>query len=423
VSERDPYEPPHEEAGIPPLPAQAPSPPSATADHPEADELPKWLRPAADEATPPPAVDDLQAPTPAPQPLGTGTLVTGAVAGLVAAVAGAAVWGFVAGRTGDELDILAWGVGLLVGAAIRLVAGRGAHQLQVVGVLSAIVGILLGKYLVFETLLSQEWGFDLGIFSSETFDLFLDDLGGVFGAVDFLWIALAVGSAWLILVPRELLVAAGAGAGSGAEPEYHTRNPVDRFTRRLPRGLRVTVDWLVTIVGAIAIVLLVKAFVVNPYRIPSSSMEPTLHCARPGNACEARFSDRVLANRFIYHFRDPQRGEIAVFETPPKACGVGGTFVKRVIGLPGEKLEIKLIRGDGYVFIDGKRLEEPYVRNDRRQVASPFGPITVPKDHYFMLGDNREQSCDSREWGALPRENLIGKVFATYWPPQRLSLY
>ena len=223
----------------------------------------------------------------------------------------------------------------------------------------------------------------------------------------------------MILVPAD----APGSAESHPEREYHTRNPVDHFTRRLPRDLRIAVDWLVTIAGAIAIVLLVKAYVVNPYRIPSSSMEPTLHCARPGNDCEARFSDRVLANRFVYHFRDPKRGEIVVFETPPKACGVGGTFVKRVIGLPGEKLEIRLIRGDGYVFINGKRLEEPYVRPDRRQESSSFGPVTVPKDHYFMLGDNREKSCDSREWGALPRENLIGKVFATYWPPQRLSIH
>ena len=93
--------------------------------------------------------------------------------------------------------------------------------------------------------------------------------------------------------------------------------PVDRLTRGLPDTSRVTIDWIVTIVGAVAIVLLVKAFVVNPYRIPSSSMEPTLHCARPAPGCEARFSDRVLANRFIYHLRDPRRGEIVVFKTPP----------------------------------------------------------------------------------------------------------
>ena len=128
-------------------------------------------------------------------------------------------------------------------------------------------------------------------------------------------------------------------ACAGPPPRHRSRNPVDRLTQGLPHGLRVTIDWIVTIVGAIAIVLAIKAWVVNPYRIPSSSMEPTLHCAKPANGCEARFSDRVLANRFIYRFSDPKRGDIVVFETPPAArmrCGAGGTFVKRLIGLPGD---------------------------------------------------------------------------------------
>jgi Signal peptidase, peptidase S26/DnaJ domain len=114
-------------------------------------------------------------------------------------------------------------------------------------------------------------------------------------------------------------------------PVHHSRNPVDRLTAGLPRPWRVAIDWAVTIVGAVAIVLAIKAWVVNPYRIPSSSMEPTLHCAVPGEGCEARFSDRVLANRLIYHFRDPKRGDIIVFNTPARAvqeCGAGGTFVE-----------------------------------------------------------------------------------------------
>ena len=99
-----------------------------------------------------------------------------------------------------------------------------------------------------------------------------------------------------------------------AEPDLAPlRNPFDRLTEGLPRPWRIAIDWIVTIVGAIAIVLAIKTWVVNPYRIPSSSMEPTLHCARPGAGCEARFSDRVLAYRFIYRFRDPHRGEIVVF--------------------------------------------------------------------------------------------------------------
>jgi signal peptidase I len=198
------------------------------------------------------------------------------------------------------------------------------------------------------------------------------------------------------------------------------RNPIDRLTQGLPHGWRVTIDWLVTIVGAIAIVLAVKAWVVNPYRIPSSSMEPTLHCALPGSDCEARFSDRVLACRFCYRFWSPKRGDIIVFHTPPqavKACGAGGTFVKRLIGLPGNTWEER----NGYVYIDGKRLNEPYIKKDRRDTRT-ISPIKIQPGHYFMMGDNRMSSCDSRAWGQVPRKNLIGKVFATYWPPSRVTI-
>src|ERR671931_1895961 len=96
-----------------------------------------------------------------------------------------------------------------------------------------------------------------------------------------------------------------------------SRNPLDRLTRRLPRPWRIAIDWIVTIAGAILIVLAIKQWVVNPYRIPSSSMEPTLHCAG-GPGCEAHWSDRVLACRFCFRIRDPHRFEIVVFNTPPK---------------------------------------------------------------------------------------------------------
>jgi signal peptidase I len=152
-------------------------------------------------------------------------------------------------------------------------------------------------------------------------------------------------------------------------------------------------------------------------------MEPTLHCARPGSLCEARFSDRVLANRFIYHFREPERGEVVVFETTPKvvaACNAGGTFVKRIVGLPGETIRIRLHRGAAYVYVDGRRLEEPYISQNRRDIG-PAKSYRVPDGQYFLMGDNRSQSCDSRSWGGIPRENLIGPVFMTYWPPNRIS--
>jgi signal peptidase I len=201
-------------------------------------------------------------------------------------------------------------------------------------------------------------------------------------------------------------------------PRPQSRNPLDRLTAGMPRGWRIAIDWAVTIIGAVAIVLAVKAWIVNPYRIPSSSMEPTLHCARPGSGCLARFSDRVLANRFIYHFRSPHRGDIIVFQTPPAAaqkCGSGGTFVKRLIGLPGETVTER----NGIIFIDGRRLVEPYVQQSRRD--SQYGKWKVPAGDYFFMGDNRIQSCDSREWGSVPRKNLIGEVFFVYWPPNRIG--
>jgi signal peptidase I len=204
------------------------------------------------------------------------------------------------------------------------------------------------------------------------------------------------------------------------KPRAVSRNPIDRLTHRLPRPWRIAIDWIVTIAGAIAIVLAIKAWVVNPYRIPSSSMEPTLHCAG-GQGCEARLSDRVLANRFIYHFRSPHRGEIVVFKTPPAArarCGAGGTFVKRLIALPGDVWSER----NGYVYINGKRLNEPYIRPERRD-SETHEPEKIPKGMYFMMGDNRQSSCDSRVWGPVPKKNLIGEVFATYWPPNRISIY
>jgi signal peptidase I len=108
-----------------------------------------------------------------------------------------------------------------------------------------------------------------------------------------------------------------------------------------------------------------------------------------------------------------------VFKTPPAAaqkCGAGGTFVKRLIALPGETWEQR----DGAVYINGKRLIEPYVTPDRRD-QSTYPPRTIPEGKYFFMGDNRSQSCDSREWGSVPRDNIIGEVFFVYWPPNRLG--
>jgi len=211
----------------------------------------------------------------------------------------------------------------------------------------------------------------------------------------------------------------------------HSRDPLARLFPGLPRGVRVTLDWILTIAGAILIVLALKMWVVNPYRIPSSSMEPTLNCAKgqasPG--CLGNSSDRVLACRICLDFGPPSRGDIVVFNTPSEAalkCGEGGTFVKRVIGLPGETIHEN---DKGFIMIkkpgspEFVKLKEPYLpKQNRLQDSQHFGQTwTVPPDSYFMMGDNRSQSCDSRTWGAVPRDKLIGTVFFVYWPPDRIS--
>jgi signal peptidase I len=212
---------------------------------------------------------------------------------------------------------------------------------------------------------------------------------------------------------------------------HRSRDPLARLFPSLPRGVRVTLDWILTIAGAILIVLALKEWVVNPYRIPSSSMEPTLNCAKgPANVgCLGDSSDRVLACRICLDFGPPSRGNIVVFNTPSEAalkCGEGGTFVKRVIGLPGET-----IREDdkGFIWIRAPgsikfvKLKEPYLSaRSRLADTNHFSEgWQVPRGDYFMMGDNRSASCDSRTWGSVPRNKLIGIVFFVYWPPDRIS--
>ena len=411
-----------------------------TEPRPPAPERPVWDPPP--EQTLPPLFEEprYERPTvmlperPAPRPPEPEPNVGLAVlAGVVVALLGALVWGLAARWTDHELGVIAWAIGAGTGFAVLTGAGgRKTEGLQAFGVLLSLAGVLIGKYLAFAFIYQDEFenqtGRSVGLFSSEMWRAFRNAVPDIFGLYDLLWIVLAAASAWLVLRPDEEPADAASADPYAAEPaeHRHSRNPVDRLTEGLPNSLRVTIDWVVTIAGAVAIVLAVKAWVVNPYRIPSSSMEPTLHCARPAAGCEARFSDRVLANRFIYHFRDPQRGDIVVFQTPPAArqrCGAGGTFVKRLIGLPGDTVEIRLRRGYGYVYINGKLLDESGYLTTNRRDTGPEKVYKVPQSQYFMMGDNRAQSCDSRIWGSVPRSNIIGKVFATYWPPNRLSLH
>jgi signal peptidase I len=156
------------------------------------------------------------------------------------------------------------------------------------------------------------------------------------------------------------------------------------------------------------------------YRVPSSAMEPTLHCPRPASGCLADSGDRIAVSRVLYKVRDPHRGDIVAFNTPRQAlalCGAAGVYVKRLVGLPGETWRVQR----GVVYIDGKRLSESYVKPERRDSETSPARV-IPEKRYLVLGDNRDSSCDSRRFGYVARDDLIGPVIATYWPLERISI-
>jgi signal peptidase I len=182
---------------------------------------------------------------------------------------------------------------------------------------------------------------------------------------------------------------------------------------------------------AIGLALLIQAFVVKPYQIPSGSMEPTLD---PGQ--------RVLVDRVSYHFRDPEIGDIVVFHPPVGAdgetCGnphagsgtgrpcnrvkggeSGTNFIKRIVAGPGDTLSIR----HGHPVVNGIEAQESFIKpcRDGNGCNMPK-QITIPDDSYFMMGDNRGSSDDSRFWGPVPRDWIIGEAFFTYWPPDRIGL-
>jgi signal peptidase I len=181
---------------------------------------------------------------------------------------------------------------------------------------------------------------------------------------------------------------------------------------------RTIVEWVVTLAVTAVIVLVFEAEIAQPFRVPTSSMEPTLDCAKPGVGCTASVNDRVIVAKIVYRFRNPERGEIAVFHAPAAAkrdCDEGGTYLKRVIGLPGDKVSERA----GFVYVNGKRLDEPYVPTSERPGFETKSWPRLGKNEYFMMGDNRSESCDSRTWGPVDRSAFIGPVVATYWPPTR----
>jgi len=157
------------------------------------------------------------------------------------------------------------------------------------------------------------------------------------------------------------------------------------------------------IVIAFILSMALRTWVVEGRIVPTGSMLPTI-----------QLKDRLMVNKLIYHFRDPRRGEVVVFR-PPDALNAKDDYVKRVVGLPGDKIEIK----NGHLYVDDQTQDEPYVAEPMKY---NFGPVVVPANSYFMMGDNRNYSFDSHQWGVwLTRDHLIGKAFVIYWPINQIG--
>jgi signal peptidase I len=204
-------------------------------------------------------------------------------------------------------------------------------------------------------------------------------------------------------------------AGDAPGPETPPAPPPRRSSSA--RWIR---EGVIVVVVAVLVAVLLRTFVVQTFFIPSGSMEPTL-----------QIGDRILVDKLSYHLHGVDRGDIVVFSRPP-AENCGGPevndLVKRVIGLPGDVISLS----GGFVDIDGKRLDESWLPASEQGITSagPTGhhydlahPYRIPTDDYFVMGDNRTDSCDSRYWGPIPKSLIVGKVVVRVWPISSIKLF
>jgi signal peptidase I len=179
----------------------------------------------------------------------------------------------------------------------------------------------------------------------------------------------------------------------------------ERNERKEQARVRSVVEWVAVIVGALVIALVIKTFLFQAFYIPSESMLPTLEKG-----------DRVLVNKLSYDLHDVNRGDIVVFERPPDQPETEiKDLIKRVIGLPGDVIEAR----DGTVYIDDRPLDEPYLGDD--VITENLSRQTIPEDHVFVMGDNRGASQDSRVFGAIQEDLIVGRAFVRIWPVTHLG--
>lgn len=211
-------------------------------------------------------------------------------------------------------------------------------------------------------------------------------------------------------------------AGPGGEPGQAPEPP-----RQALRGWGTVAEWVGLFGVAILVAFVVQTFLFGVFYIPSTSMTPTL-----------KVGDRVVVNKLSYQFHDIRRGDLVVFKAPESARESDITdYVKRVIALPGETIEWRDEDGVSEVYVDGQRLDEPYLPDHavgRTRVdgvppgcaattTDPYMSCTVPAGSIFVMGDNRTSSKDSRSFGPIPEDSVVGRVFIRIWPPTTTWLY
>ena len=177
------------------------------------------------------------------------------------------------------------------------------------------------------------------------------------------------------------------------------------------RRMRSAIEWTAVIIGALVVAVLIKSFMFQAFYIPSPSMVPTLEVG-----------DRILVNKLSYNLHDLNRGDLIVFHKPDNASGDVEDLVKRVIALPGENIEMR----EGNIYIDGKLLSEPYLKEPQSSVMTAFAPgcvepssassCTVPEGMAFVMGDNRTNSTDSRIFGPIDQDLIVGRAFLRVYP-------